>query len=92
MGEVLTPVVGAFGGEGWWGILLFVPLLLAGHVSEVAIVYGLWRRSVQRPPAPQVWVTAVVSGGVAFAFLVAALAWVGAYAAPRLGAELATWL
>lgn len=90
MGEVLTSLVGAFGGEGWWGILLFVPLLLAGHVSEVAVVYGLWRRSAHRPSAPRVWRLAVASGAVAGVFLVASMVWVAAYAAPRLAADLAT--
>lgn len=90
MGDLLAPVSGAFGGEGWWGILLFIPLLLAGHVSEIAVAYGLWRRSAHRPPAPRVWRVAVVSGAVAAVFLIASLVWVAAYAAPRLAADLAT--
>ena len=87
----LAPLAGALQGEGWWGILLFIPLLLAGHVSEVAVVYGLWRRSAHRPAAPRVWYVAAVSGVVAAVFLVATLVWVGAYVAPRLAADLATW-
>ncbi|MHB1328552.1 MAG: hypothetical protein ACYC2K_10155 [Gemmatimonadales bacterium] len=92
MADLLAPLVGALQGEGWWGILLFIPLLLAGHVSEVAVVYGLWRRSEHRPQAPRVWRVAAVSGAVAAVFLIAALVWVAAYVAPRLAADLATWL
>jgi hypothetical protein len=89
MGDLL---IGAMGGEGWWGILLFIPLLLAGHVSEGAVAYGLWRRSVTGVPAQHAWVVAGVSGAIAAAFLVAAMVWVGTYLAPRLAAELAAWL
>jgi hypothetical protein len=88
--DLLAPVTVAFGGEGWWGILLFVPLLLAGHVSEVAVGYGLWRRWSERPPSPRVWRVAAVSGAVAVVSLIAALVWVAVYAAPRLAADLAT--
>ena len=90
MADLLAPVTGAFGGEGWWGILLFIPVLLAGHVSEVAVAYGLWRRSAHRPPAPRVWRVAAVSGAVAVLSLIASLMWVATYAAPRLAADLAT--
>ena len=90
MGDLLAPVAGAFGGEGWWGILLFIPLLLAGHVSEVAVAYGLWRRSAHRAPAPRVWRVAAVSGAVAVVSLIASMVWVAAYAAPRLAADLVT--
>ncbi|MHA6669851.1 hypothetical protein ACX3O0_13390 [Homoserinimonas sp. A447] len=92
MADLLAPLAGAFQGEGWWGILLFIPLLLAGHISEATVAYGLWRRSEHRPPAPRVWHVAAVSGAVAAAFLIAALVWVGAYVAPRLGTDVATWL
>ncbi|TQL48089.1 hypothetical protein FB562_1170 [Homoserinimonas aerilata] len=86
--DLWAPVTAAFGGEGWWGILLFVPVLLAGHVSEVAVGYGLWRRTVERPSSKRVWRVAAVSGVVAVASLVAAMIWVGTYAAPRLAADL----
>lgn len=92
MADLLAPFASAFGGEGWWGILLFVPLLLAGHVSEAAVGYGLWRRSMHRPPAPRVWHVAAVSAAIAGVFLIAALAWVGGYVAPRLAGDLALLL
>jgi hypothetical protein len=92
MAHLLAPLTGLIEGEGWWGILLLIPLLLAGHISEVAVAYGLWRRSEHRPPAPRVWQVAAVSGAVAAAFLVGTLIWVGAYVAPRLSAELVAWL
>lgn len=91
MGELLVPVIGTFYGDGGWGILLFIPLLLAGHISEAAVVYGLWRRSEHRPPAPRVWRMAVVAGAVAVVFLIAALVWVGVYVAPRVAADLEAW-
>lgn len=90
--DLLAPVTAAFGGEGWWGILLFVPMLLAGHVSEVAVGYGLWRRLDDHPPSPRVWRVAAVSGAVAVASLIAAMSWVAAYAAPRLVADLMSYL
>ncbi len=83
MSELLAPLADAFGGPGWWGILLLIPLLLAGHVSEVAVAYGVWRRSEHRP-ASRAWRVAAVSGAVAAVSLIATLAWVAAYAAPRL--------
>lgn len=92
MVDLLEPLAGAFQGEGWWGILFFIPLLLAGHVSEAAVAYGLWRRSEHRPPPPRVWHVAAASGAVAAIFLAGTLIWVGAYVAPRLAADLATWL
>lgn len=92
MSDLLTAIAGLIAGEGWWGILLFIPLLLAGHVSEGAVVYGLWRRSTDRPPAQRVWRVAMVSGTVAAVFLIASLVWVGAYVAPRLAADVSTWL
>jgi len=92
MVDLLAPLVGVIHGDGWWGVLLFIPLLLAGHVSEGAVAYGLWRRSAHRPPTPQVWRVAAVSGAVAIAFLVAALVWVGVYLAPRLATDLVAWL
>jgi hypothetical protein len=76
--------------KGCGMVLLFVPLLLAGHVSEVAVGYGLWRRWSERPPSPRVWRVAAVSGAVAVVSLIAALVWVAVYAAPRLAADLAT--
>lgn len=88
MSDLLVPLIGAIGGEGWWGILLFVPLLLAGHVSEGAVAYGLWRRSAHNP-APRVWRVAVVSGAVAVVFLVAGMAWFASYVGPRIVADLA---
>lgn len=91
MGDLLAPVTVAFGGEGWWGILLFVPLLLAGHVSEVAVGYGLWRRIDDRPPSPRVWRVAAISGAVAVASLIAAMTWVAVYAAPRLATDLTAY-
>lgn len=91
MSDLLEPLAGAFGGDGWWGILLFIPLLLAAHISEGAVAFGLWRRSAHRPAA-HVWQVAVASGAVATAFLIASMVWVGVYAAPRLGANLAAWL
>ena len=92
MSDLLDPMTDAFLGEGWWGILFFIPLLLAGHVSEIAVGYGLWRRTAHRPPAPRVWRVAAVSGAVAVIFLIATLIWIGVYVAPRLAADLATWL
>lgn len=92
MNEVLTPLTDAFGGPGWWGILLLIPLLLAGHVSEIAVAYGLWQRSEERPRARAVWRVAAISGAVAVVSLIATLAWVGAYAAPRLAEQLSLWL
>src|SRR5690554_1767315 len=89
--DLLAPVTAAFGGEGWWGILLFVPLLLAGHVSEVAIGYGLWRRLDDRPPSPRVWRVATISGAIAVASLIAAMTWVAVYAAPRLATDLTAY-
>jgi hypothetical protein len=91
MDDLLAPLVGVIDGDGWWGVLLFIPLLLAGHVSEGAVVYGLWRRSSDRTPTPRVWRVAVVSGAVAALFLVASMIWIGTYVAPRLVAELPTW-
>ncbi|MEX1078225.1 MAG: hypothetical protein WED09_03855 [Homoserinimonas sp.] len=92
MGDLLRPLAGVIEGDGWWGVLLFIPLLLAGHVSEMAVVYGLWRRGAHRPPAPRLWHVAIASGAVAAVFLIASLVWVGAYVAPRLAADLVTWL
>jgi hypothetical protein len=90
--DLLAPLAASFQGDGWWGILLFIPLLLAGHVSEGAVVYGLWQRSARWPPAPRVWRVAAISGAVAAVFLVATLIWVAVYVAPRLAADLAHWL
>lgn len=92
MADLLASAAGTVLGEGWWGILFLIPLLLAGHVSEAAVAYGLWRRSEHRPPPPRVWRIATVSGVVAAVFLIATLVWVGTYVAPLIAAEFAEWL